>query len=64
MQIKETWGWSRWDYASWSAVGEAGLYAGGQAQHDQDDEEAEKESDIVLVREKVKCRLYRSLASM
>lgn len=46
-------------------MGEAGLYAGG-AKHaaGAEDDENEKESGIVLVREKVKCRLYRSLASL
>ncbi|WWD19689.1 hypothetical protein CI109_104153 [Kwoniella shandongensis] len=55
-EIKETWGWSRWDIASWSAAGEAKLYGGGKG----DDEE--EETELEIVRDKVKLRLYRSNA--
>lgn len=57
-EIKETWGWARWDIASWTAVGEARLYGGGKPKGDADDEETELE----IVRDKVKLRLYRSNA--
>ncbi|OCF41372.1 hypothetical protein I317_04853 [Kwoniella heveanensis CBS 569] len=43
-EVKETWGWSRFDIASWTAAGEAKLYAGGKGG---DDEEEETELEIV-----------------
>ncbi|KNX50060.2 hypothetical protein CNBG_9283 [Cryptococcus deuterogattii R265] len=55
-EIKETWGWARWDIASWTAAGEARLYGGGKPKGDADDEETELE----IVRDKVKLRLYKS----
>ncbi|WWC72069.1 uncharacterized protein I206_106029 [Kwoniella pini CBS 10737] len=56
-EIKETWGWLRYDIASWSPAGEGKLYAGGKGNED-DDEETELE----IIRDKVKLRLYRSNA--
>ncbi|WVQ90971.1 hypothetical protein IAS59_004758 [Cryptococcus gattii] len=55
-EIKETWGWARWDIASWTAAGEARLYGGGKPKGDADDEETELE----IVQDKVKLRLYKS----
>ncbi|EAL19142.1 hypothetical protein CNBH2410 [Cryptococcus deneoformans B-3501A] len=47
-EIKETWGWARWDIASWTAAGEARLYGGGKLKGDGDDGETELE----IVRDK------------
>ncbi|WVR00137.1 hypothetical protein IAU59_007279 [Kwoniella sp. CBS 9459] len=58
-EVKETWGWSRYDIASWSAAGEAKLYTGGGGKPGDDDEE---ETELEIVRDKVKLRLYRSNA--
>ncbi|WVR07630.1 hypothetical protein IAU60_004672 [Kwoniella sp. DSM 27419] len=55
-EIKESWGWARYDMASWSAAGEAKLYAGGRVEDD------EEESELEIVRDKVKLRLYKSNA--
>nr|XP_018260817.1 uncharacterized protein I303_06533 [Kwoniella dejecticola CBS 10117]OBR82975.1 hypothetical protein I303_06533 [Kwoniella dejecticola CBS 10117] len=46
-EIKETWGWSRWDIASWTAAGEGKLYASGKA-----NEEEEEETELEIVRDK------------
>ncbi|WVQ74227.1 hypothetical protein IAR50_003823 [Cryptococcus sp. DSM 104548] len=58
-EIKETWGWSRWDIASWSAAGNDKLYAGKKSRGDEEDEE---ETELEIVRDKVKLRVYRSNA--
>ncbi|WVO14230.1 hypothetical protein L204_101862 [Cryptococcus depauperatus] len=54
-EIKENWGWSRWNLSTWSAAGEVSLYGGGI-------EESEDGTALEIVRDKVKLRLYRSNA--
>ncbi|ODN73235.1 hypothetical protein L202_07792 [Cryptococcus amylolentus CBS 6039] len=58
-EIKETWGWSRWDIASWSAAGNEKLYAGKKSKSEEDDEE---ETALEIVRDKTRLRVYRSNA--
>ncbi|WWC91759.1 uncharacterized protein L201_006706 [Kwoniella dendrophila CBS 6074] len=60
-EIKETWGWSRYDIASWTAAGESKLYGGGGKGISQNEED-EEETELEIVRDKVKLRLYRSNA--
>nr|XP_019044081.1 hypothetical protein I302_07361 [Kwoniella bestiolae CBS 10118]OCF23011.1 hypothetical protein I302_07361 [Kwoniella bestiolae CBS 10118] len=50
--IKETWGWSRYDIASWSAAGEAKLYGGGGKGGSNNAEEEEEETELEIVRDK------------
>ncbi|WVF72945.1 hypothetical protein IAT40_007763 [Kwoniella sp. CBS 6097] len=54
--VKETWGWSRYDIASWSAAGEAKLYAGGGggagAGGKGGEAEEEEETELEIVRDK------------
>ncbi|KAL1412378.1 hypothetical protein Q8F55_000123 [Vanrija albida] len=53
-EIKETWGWSRWDIAAWAPAGDK-LYGGAKREDDD-------ETELEIVRDKVKLRLYRSQA--
>ncbi|WRT70173.1 uncharacterized protein IL334_007167 [Kwoniella shivajii] len=59
-EIKETWGWSRYDIASWTVAGESKLYGGGGKGYT--DEDNEEETELEIIRDKVKLRLYRSNA--
>ncbi|OCF61346.1 hypothetical protein L486_00994 [Kwoniella mangroviensis CBS 10435] len=62
-EIKETWGWSRYDIASWSAAGEAKLYGGsgkGSIANADDDEE---ETELEIVRDNL-FSPYRSAQPM
>jgi hypothetical protein len=44
-EIKDGWGWERWDLKSWNRAGEA-VYAGGRSGED------EVESELEIVRDK------------
>jgi hypothetical protein len=46
-EIKEGWGWERWDLKNWQRAGES-IYAGGGGGKD----EGEVESELEIVRDK------------
>jgi hypothetical protein len=48
VQLKETWGWTRWDIASWKPAGDKLYRGGGRGDREDDDEETELE----IVRDK------------
>ncbi|GFZ48803.1 hypothetical protein JCM24511_06552 [Saitozyma sp. JCM 24511] len=47
-ELKETWGWTRWDMASWKPAGDKLYRRGGRGDQEDDDEETELE----IVRDK------------
>ncbi|KAI9634156.1 uncharacterized protein MKK02DRAFT_38829 [Dioszegia hungarica] len=51
-EIKEGWGWDRWDLLGWEEAG-GRVYGGGG-------EDGDTETELEIIREKVKLRLYRS----
>lgn len=51
-EVKEAWGWERWDMAAWRAAHSLGTLYGGKGGVEDEGDGAEEETALEIIREK------------